>query len=295
MVENRLTKYYATYEKELLDRLDRARTNSDHPDARGGPIEVFVRELLVDAIPNSCKMQSGHVVCGDRPDVLGTLYDLVIYQPDICGPLSKMDSVYVFPLECVVGIIEITANLSSSKLAKDISNLTKVRRMRTRHYWGSTGMVTHEPVVEERIIPPRCFIFGVDCPLQSNKAVAQSMQRSLKKAGRDAHIHAMYVSRRGCFGTKAIAKDAEPLWAIWNRKKNGLLAFVNHVAVSIHRYPIYPVLKNCRFLKNKKDIGDDMMTYPRLDVYGLGTRSERQILPGFSIESLRKYWKKQSK
>ena len=87
---SKLQEFYTASETYLSALLQQVRILSDHSDVKGDSIEAFVKELLENHMPIGCKIHhSGHIVWGNDPDNLGTLYDLIIYKPEICGPLSK--------------------------------------------------------------------------------------------------------------------------------------------------------------------------------------------------------------
>ncbi len=200
---------------------------------------------------------------------MGTFYDLVIYRPDICGPLSKIDSFFVFPLECVVGAIEITSYLNDKKLKEDVSKLTKLRLMKHRYYWLSTGSITHAPVYETDIITPRCFMFAAEVQWKKDITFAKRFQKILKDIGTtEAHIHAIYAGACGCFGVQSRCSQSDPLFTIWQKKENPLLTFINNVVISIHRFPIKPNI--LYFEENDTKVNADSFDfYPRLEKYGI--------------------------
>lgn len=285
--EMRLADFYQSSEKHLFTTLKQARLNSDHPDAIGGPIEAFVKNLLEDQIPKGCKIHPGHIVCGDNPNTSGTLYDLVIYRPDISGPLSKIDSFFVFPLECVVGAIEITSYLDEKKMKTDIDKLTKLRLMNRRYYWLSTGSVTHAPVYETDIITPRCFMFAAEVKWKKEITFAKHLQKILKDTGkREVHIHAIYAGNCGYFDVRPRGSNLDPFFTIGYEKKNPLLTFINQVAVSVHRFPTMPTRNNLYFEENGKKVSVcSLDLYPRLEKYGMKVKDIEVLLPGIDISS----------
>lgn len=291
--ENRLTDFYKFSEEHLKTTLKQARENSDHPSAIGGPIETFVKKLLEDKIPKGCKIHPGHIVCGDNPDISGTFYDLVIYRPDICGPLSKMDTFFVFPLECVVGAIEITSNLDETKLKKDINRLNKLRLMKRRYYWLSTGSITHASVYETDIITPRCFMFAAEIKWKNDKTFAKHFQNTLKDTGtNEAHIHAIYTPI-ACFGVQSRKLSSDPLFTIWREKEYPLLTFINNVEININRFPMEPNINNLYFEENDEKVNghgqlllsSPPLLYPQLEKYSMNTGDFEIILPGIDAST----------
>jgi Domain of unknown function (DUF6602) len=289
---SQLQHFYKASESYLDLRLQQARILSNHPNVKGDTIENFVKELLEEYMPTRCKVHSsGHIVWGNDADNPGTLYDLIIYSPDICGPLSTIGSHSIFPLECIVGAIEATASINKRKMKKDVDKLTRLRLMNRKFYWLSTGSTTHEAVYEKIEITPRCFIFAAESHWKTIETCAKDLQELLIETHeKEAHIHGLYIRNLGFF-------DVEPrqnellFFTIRCKKENPLLTFIEQVRISIYRFPKVSDISRVYYENgNNKDecinLTHPFILYPRLEKYQMGDSGFQIICQGVTEEYL---------
>ena len=99
----------------LLARLDAIRSSITHSGEKGRALEHAVCSLLRGLLPSEYGLSTGFVVwLSPTGPKLSQQLDIIIYYAIRSGPIIKLDTCDVFPLEAVYGYVEVKATLRSS-------------------------------------------------------------------------------------------------------------------------------------------------------------------------------------
>jgi hypothetical protein len=99
----------------LTAKLDAARKAIAHAGDKGRALEHEVRTLLRSFLPMEYGLSTGFVVFHTQSGLrLSSQIDIVIYDAVRSGPIVRLETCDVFPLEAVYGYVEVKATLQSS-------------------------------------------------------------------------------------------------------------------------------------------------------------------------------------
>lgn len=101
--------------------------NLIHPGEFGMYREQIVKELLKPFLPEKFDIGTGFIITSKNR--ISTQCDLIIYDREN-SPIIENAEQRFFPVECVVGVIEIKSNLSKSDFKKAVSKLSKIKKLR---------------------------------------------------------------------------------------------------------------------------------------------------------------------
>lgn len=105
--------------------------NLIHPGEFGMYREQIVKELLKPFLPEKFDIGTGFIITSKNR--ISTQCDLIIYDKEN-SPIIENAEQRFFPVECVVGVIEIKSNLSKSDFKKAVSKLSKIKKLRIRNF-----------------------------------------------------------------------------------------------------------------------------------------------------------------
>ncbi len=136
----------AIEERILLSKLEIARKLISHSPEKGRSLENEVAAVIRQMLPPEYGVGSGFIVFhGDDGPELSSQLDIIIYDAIKGGPLGRMSSCEVYPIESVYGYIEVKASIrvagpKAKKLPKNslqvcLKQNEILRRMKKRLYW----------------------------------------------------------------------------------------------------------------------------------------------------------------
>ncbi len=138
----------------------------------------------------------------ERPDKQSAAIDRVIWSRSHCPPLVHNPGHSIFPVECVVGGIEVTMALNATKLRTDVSRLAAMREMRQMGFLTSVPGSTTRATIDHKksSIAFRTFIIGYPSDsMWKAQTIAETffdLQRQFKTT-----VHGLYVLGIGFFRT----------------------------------------------------------------------------------------------
>lgn len=204
-------------EKAIICELLSKKTGIDDRTGKGNAAERIVQtELLDPFLPPRFKCIKGAVISSKKPDEQSKVIDRVIYDPSAVSPFIYDEAQSVFPIEAVVGLVEITMSLNEAKLRSDIEHMVDVKAMTTRRYFVPIkGTKTRVKPREEKTPSPRSYVIGLPenqnwKPLQ----IAQSLRSIQSKLGPPTHIHGLYVMGIGFYETIPVENESEQKYRI---------------------------------------------------------------------------------
>lgn len=170
-------------ELALIASLGAKQAGIDDRTGKGSATESIVaEELLKPHLPRSLLCSKGAVVSADDPAAQSPAIDRVIHDPSLASPLIHSDAHSVFPIEAVLGLVEITMHLNATKLREDIERMVSVKAMLKRRYLVPVPNTTTKacPQIVDSL-SPRSFVVGLPAdPGWSPRTIAAAL-RSIRK------------------------------------------------------------------------------------------------------------------
>lgn len=96
----------------------------NHSHEKGGFREFFISELIEPLLPSPFGIGSGIVV--DIKGNQSTQLDIIIYDKRIMKPILSTGSSGIYPIDCVLAILEIKSKITSTEYKKLIPCLSKL-------------------------------------------------------------------------------------------------------------------------------------------------------------------------
>lgn len=98
-----------------------------HPGEFGMYREKIIRELLAPFLPTRLAISSGFIITATNN--ISTQCDIIIYDREHT-PVIENGEQRFFPVECVVGVIEVKSKLTKSKLKEALLKLSSIKNLR---------------------------------------------------------------------------------------------------------------------------------------------------------------------
>lgn len=207
-------------EERLLDaRLEAARLAITHGGEKGRALEHEVATLLRSFLPAEYGLSTGFVahIVDDRPRLSPQL-DIIIYDALRGGPLVRLGTCDVFPLESVYGYVEVKTTIRASaqdtnhyapnSLEKCLEQNKDLRSMSDRYYLRATS---DSPMSMERAkvstLGLRSYLFAFDAEgttANTPRMFAQRMADYSAKLGNPTHLHGVFVAGRAYYSTRPV-------------------------------------------------------------------------------------------
>ena len=206
-------------EEDLLGKLRRVRSAINHPGEKGTSLESEVCDFVRSFLPGEYGVSNGFILYhGENGIELSPQLDVIIYDAIRSGPIVRLGSCDVFPLEAAYAYIEVKAQLAStSDAAKNyadnsiercLQNNRNLRKMCERRYWSSAqGSPIQLQLKKVHGLGLRSFVFAFEGSGKITSAADRFAKRmadfSSLLAG-ETHLHGVYVGGLGYFGTRPV-------------------------------------------------------------------------------------------
>jgi len=207
----------------LVARLKASRAAIEHSGEKGRALEHQAVSLLRSFLPGEYGLSTGFIIyhTDDGPQ-LSTQQDIIIYDALRLGPVLRLETSDVFPLEAVYGCVEVKASLTSHKeipkeyKANSVEALmrrsTIFRRMKIRKYWLPKFTTSKEPGIalsEVQTIAWRepyfyIFAFELDGPAGDIPALAQKMANESQLIGSDCRVDGLFIANTGFLYSRVV-------------------------------------------------------------------------------------------
>jgi hypothetical protein len=212
-------------EEDLLAaKLQAIRASITHAPEKGRALEHAVTTLLRGFLPAEYGLSTGFVVwlSPDGPKLSRQL-DIIIYDAIKSGPLIRLSTCDVFPLEAVYGYVEVKATLCSTgdeaaEPAQDsieacVARNLEIRRMDIRHYRVPLeGSPPSSELSAKQWRSLRSYVVAfepVGTVAKNLKTFAGRLAAVLKRTGVPAHLHGVFIPNHGLLYTRPVsAADA---------------------------------------------------------------------------------------
>lgn len=142
-----MAKRPSDFSKELREQIRSIVQDLQHHGASGGSIEKILRTRLRDYIPLRFGIHNGFIRSLDFPDWESHELDLIFTNDWYSQPLAVYPTHSIFPIEAVIGIMEVTKTFSQKKMRKDFAKAEEVQRCVGGNWDVSLNVVRH-------LIPP---------------------------------------------------------------------------------------------------------------------------------------------
>jgi len=224
-------------EEKLLAGLREHKTAFDDPNGKGDSTETIVeRALIRPFLRPDFDCGKGTVV--ERPDKQSPAIDRVIWSRRDCPPLVYTSGHSLFPVECVVGGVEVTMALDARKLRTDMQRLAVLRGMRQVGIMTSVkGSATKVKLARgQRKIECRAYIIGYPSdPTWKPQTIADTffqLQQELKVL-----VHGLYVLGIGYFHTESPERGSkQPVRIIAYQGYDRLFRFTTTFRTAMDRW-----------------------------------------------------------
>jgi len=245
-------------ESVLIARLQQTRAVLKHPGEKGKNLEGEVAGLLKTFLPSEYGISSGFIVYEESSEIrLSKQLDIIIYDAIRSGPIAKLTTCDVFPLEAVYAYVEVKSTITSTgDSAKEIAhnsiekciedNLTLRRLQNRRFFTPSDSPVKADEVGKPDFMPIRgyVFAFGAEGHVASQpETLAKRISEASRKAGKTAHLHGLFVLDLAYFETipinEKVAKDSD-YQNVRYTVQHSLAAFRWQLFHSLSRFPRVP-------------------------------------------------------
>lgn len=109
----------------LSAKLQSLRMSISHSGEKGRSLESIVSNFLRDILPSEYGISTGFVAyhASEGEIKLSPQLDIIIYDAIRCGPIVRLSTCEVFPLEAVYAYVEVKASIqSTSDKAKEFAD-----------------------------------------------------------------------------------------------------------------------------------------------------------------------------
>lgn len=200
-----LDEAFSSSEQALIHRLGELQSGVSDATGKGLATEGLIEErLLRPYLRPGMECVKGEVAYLESDTVkTSPPIDRIVYSANVCSPLIFEPTHSVIPVECLVGVVEITMRLDARKLAMDVEHTRRARDLRNRHYYVSVPATQTRvlQVVSQGEMGCRAFIVGLPAdPQWSPQTIADAFLRVQSENG-GTLVHGLYVLGIGFFET----------------------------------------------------------------------------------------------
>ncbi|WP_391087839.1 DUF6602 domain-containing protein [Vibrio sp. NH-UV-68] len=149
MIEN----YFSGISEILISEVRKINANFEHQGVKGTGNENSLLSLLERFLPPRFGVETGVVI--DRKGKQARQSDIIIYEKDKYSNFFSMTQTKFFPIECVIGVIEVKTTLDQKEFDKAMENIasisslnpTETRKVAAFIFAYNTGAESLETVV----------------------------------------------------------------------------------------------------------------------------------------------------
>jgi hypothetical protein len=242
----------------LVGKLDAARKAISHAGEKGRSLEAEVTTLLRSFLPEEYGLTTGFVVYHrHNGPSLSPQLDVIIYDPVRSGPIARLATCDVLPLEAVYGYVEVKASLqSTSDSAKEFADNSiemcikknqQVRGMTERRFWKpAEGSPVQAELVTTQWMSIRSYVFAFEAEgavAKNPDLFAQRIADVSARFGPPVHWHGVFVAGQGYYTTRAIDVSKARLEDWYHTEyttEQPLAAFKWSLIHGLARFPRFP-------------------------------------------------------
>ena len=234
--------YFTERMNELKASFGKAKASIMHYGELGRDLEVAVRKLLEEYLPNKYRVDTGFVRSLEKPGWRSNQIDILLSRNDICYPLAIHHEYKVYPLESIISFMEVTSNLTSAKMREDYEKVTELQRLNKQLYFVPKVPAGVNQWLAYNAPRPRFYYFAYSTEWSEKETV----KRNLLKLSNDYRIqlHATFVLDHGWWfmmpnatpGAKTPYSDLH----IIDSMPDSFIAFLQHVLLNLQTADFIP-------------------------------------------------------
>ena len=247
-------------EEELLAaKLRAVRKSITHAAEKGRALETEVANFLRELLPGEYGISTGFVVYHTKHGPkLSSQIDIIIYDAIRSGPISRLSTCNVFPLEAVYGYVEVKASIQSTSdraskpadnsIEKCLDQNRVLRAMKTRKYWvWGSGSPVQTDLYESEWLGLRSYVFAFEARgdvASDAGAFAKRMATISKQLGPPTHLHGVFIANHGYFSTRPIDPrfaNEEDYYHVRYTQDHPLTAFKISMLSALASFSRFPV------------------------------------------------------
>ena len=127
LVKSKIEKFVFDYKSLSREVFVDENGNLIHPSEFGTYRERIVKQLIQPFLPSNLDVGTGFIITNKNE--ISTQCDLIVYEKNNT-PIIENDEQRFFPIECVVGVIEIKSKLTKTQLKEALIKLAKTKKLR---------------------------------------------------------------------------------------------------------------------------------------------------------------------
>jgi hypothetical protein len=242
----------------LVSKLDAARKAISHAGEKGRNLEAEVTTLLRSFLPEEYGLTTGFVVYHrHNGPSLSPQLDIIIYDRVRSGPIARLSTCDVLPLEAVYGYVEVKASLQSTtddaeefadnSIEMCIEKNQQLRGMMERRFWKPVkGSPVRAELVPKQWMRIRSYVFAFEAEgnvAKNSDLFAQRIADVSARLGSPVHLHGVFVVGHGYYTTRPIeVRKARPedWYHIGYTTEQPLAVFKWFLIHDLARFPRFP-------------------------------------------------------
>jgi hypothetical protein len=242
----------------LVSKLDATRKAILHAGEKGRSLEAEVTTLLRSFLPEEYALTTGFVVYhADNGRNLSPQLDIIIYDHVRSGPITRLATCDILPLEAVYGYVEVKASLqSTSDGAKEFADNSiemcikknkQLRGMTERRYWKPVkGSPVQAELITAQWMSLRSYVFAFEAEgavAKSPDTFAQRLADVSERFGPPVHFHGVFVAGHAYYESRPIdvsKASPEDWYHVKYTTDHPLAAFKWSLIHGLARFPRFP-------------------------------------------------------
>ncbi len=185
-----------------------------HPGEKGRSGENEVTQLVRSFLPTEYGLSTGFIAYHNNDyeiDKIKNVYhqktqvpissqlDIIIYDALRSGPIVRLGTCDVFPIEAVYGYIECKMSATSSTIQECLEQCNNLRKMKTRIYRKCTNVNEGILVDDKSPMEIRAYLFIMDGEsLGTTNTIKNNLENGLKTSG-DNTVITVYIHGKGLY------------------------------------------------------------------------------------------------
>lgn len=244
-------------ERLIKARLDATRAALSHAGEKGRVLERGVANILRAMLPAEYGLSTGFVAyIEDGVAKLTPQLDVIIYDAVRGGPIVRLETSDVFPLESVYGYVEVKASIVSAsdeaaefaehsiESALERNRALRAEPLRRGGYYFPVGKVGSK-YREQHLVGLRSYLFAFEATGSAADAdyLAQRIADFSQRLGHHTHMHGVFIADVGFFYTQPIDRHntkRDPDHTIIFAREHALLEFKIRMLDDLGRFPRVP-------------------------------------------------------
>ena len=171
MPRTELAEYWKEISEVMKRRVATLTRVITHNSEMGDNDCSWFAKILENSLPFRIRVDTGFVINSKTDsdptnNPISPQCDILLVDRETNAPFCSEKVFRVFPIEMVLGLIEVTRNLQSTKLAEDLEKVQRLRKLSDQKVYRGRYTYENEANYHSRLklikdLPPRCYIVGL--------------------------------------------------------------------------------------------------------------------------------------